>query len=89
MKKIIQFTYLVLGLMLFSTGCTKLDEEVFSQIQASNFYNNKVEVTAVVLRPYPHIGASIGSYGGQRTHFPSFRDVSGSARYPAKGCKLV
>lgn len=46
---------------LFSTmiviSCTKLDENLYSDIKASTYYTNKKEVLSAVLRPYTHTNA--------------------------------
>ena len=50
----------VWGLAVLLTGasaCTNLDEKVYSEIPAENFYNNRTEVMAAVLRPFTHANA--------------------------------
>lgn len=49
--------YVVAGILFNMAACTKLDENVYSQIIATNFYNNKQEVMAAVLRPFTHARA--------------------------------
>jgi hypothetical protein len=55
MKKI--FLYIATALLLVTGSCTKLDETLYSQIPANNFYNNKFEVMTAVLRPFTHARA--------------------------------
>ena len=55
MRKI--FLYTALALLLVAGSCTKLDEKLYSQIPATNFYNNKFEVLTAVLRPFTHARA--------------------------------
>lgn len=44
---------LLLGISL--SGCLDLDEEVYSEVTASNFYQNEEEVVSAVMRPYAHL----------------------------------
>ncbi|MBB1645478.1 MULTISPECIES: RagB/SusD family nutrient uptake outer membrane protein [Sphingobacterium] len=78
----------IMTLLLATTvlsGCTKLDEEVFSQIEKKNFYNNRNEVTAAILRPYTHIGASLFSWGGQRNFWRLNELSADQLALPQKG----
>lgn len=47
---------LIVAPVLFN-GCTKLDENVYSELVTDNYYNNKNEVLSAVLRPYTHANA--------------------------------
>lgn len=79
-------TYILSVVMLSQlNACTNLDEEVFSEIVADNFYNNKLEVTAAVLRPYTHIGASLSSWGGQRNYWRLNELSADQLALPQKG----
>ena len=49
----------VLAVLSGTNGCTKLDETLYSQINADQFYNNRQEILAGVLRPYTHANAWI------------------------------
>lgn len=49
--------YLAFLGILSTVSCTKLDENLYSNIQAENFYNNRQEVLSAVLRPYTHARA--------------------------------
>jgi hypothetical protein len=55
MKKV--SLYIISILLLAGTACTKLDEKVYSEVIATNFYHNKQEVMAAVLRPFTHARA--------------------------------
>jgi hypothetical protein len=56
LKKIVRCTSVAL-LLLTANSCTKLDENVYDQLVADAFYNNKNEVLSAVLRPYTHANA--------------------------------
>lgn len=45
--------------MISMNGCTKLDETIYSDLSAGNFYNTKLEVQQSVIRPYSHNRAMI------------------------------
>ncbi|HVG15762.1 MAG TPA: RagB/SusD family nutrient uptake outer membrane protein [Chitinophagaceae bacterium] len=49
--------------LLATEACTKLDENVYSEIVTDEYYNNKTEVLSAVLRPYTHTNAWITSSG--------------------------
>ncbi len=55
--KKISFASLLVAGLLFTNGCTKLDENVYDQLTTDGFYNNKLEVLSAVLRPYTHANA--------------------------------
>ncbi|AWO00708.1 RagB/SusD family nutrient uptake outer membrane protein [Chitinophaga alhagiae] len=58
--KNMQKKYIVAGLaslMLGMSACTNLEETVYSEIPAQNFYKNRTEVMAAVLRPFTHANA--------------------------------
>ena len=48
------------GLTLL-TGCTNLDETLYDQVGAGNYYNTKNDVIRAVFRPFEHAFWSIGS----------------------------
>lgn len=59
MKRIHQGLFFA-GLLTLLSGmnaCTNLDETLYSQINASSFYNNRQEILSGVLRPYTHANA--------------------------------
>ena len=45
----------LLSLVFAMSACTDLDEEVFSDVTADNFYNNSEEVVSAYMRPYPEV----------------------------------
>lgn len=80
------YNYVVGACALVSvTACTNLDEEVFSDITKDNFYNNKQEVTAAVLRPYTHLGANTMSWGGQANYWRLNELTADQLALPQKG----
>lgn len=56
LNKFFKYTMLALPIAAMNS-CTKLDENVYSEYVAENFYNNKIEVLSAVLRPYTHANA--------------------------------
>lgn len=65
-----KITYvLCISLLFFSNGCTDLDEEIYSEIHASSFYNNKLEVLQGALRPFTHMQAWIAPTGGSGYYY--------------------
>lgn len=46
-----------LAVLLAAGSCTKLDEQAYSVIPATDFYTNKNEIISAVLRPYTHANA--------------------------------
>lgn len=44
----------IIGSLLILSSCTKLDEQVYSDLTTTNFYTTKEEVISAVLRPYTH-----------------------------------
>ncbi|MHA4843546.1 RagB/SusD family nutrient uptake outer membrane protein [Flavitalea antarctica] len=57
-KSILKYSLMLLPLAALDS-CTKLDENVYSEYVAENYYNNKNEVLTAVLRPYTHANAWI------------------------------
>ena len=45
------------GMLALLNACTDLDEKMYSKIGVNNFYSNKTEVYAAVIRPYTHARA--------------------------------
>lgn len=56
MKRKLIYTGLT-ALALSVGACTNLDEKLYSEINASNFYHNRAEVLAAVTRPFTHANA--------------------------------
>lgn len=57
MKKI-SLLGILLSFLFTYNACTNLDEELYSEIAASNFYNNKSELNSALLLPYKHLMAT-------------------------------
>lgn len=55
--KRISILSIIASLLYTFSGCTNLDEELYSEIASINFYNNKSELTAALLLPYKHLSA--------------------------------
>ncbi|MBM3176951.1 MAG: RagB/SusD family nutrient uptake outer membrane protein [Bacteroidetes bacterium] len=53
---------LALGLMFFAQSCTNLDEELYSDLAAENFFKSEAEYIAA-------LGAAYSSFGGMGNHF--------------------
>lgn len=73
-----------LTLLVSTNACTNLDENLYSQIDASAFYNNRQEILAGVLRPYTHMNAwaaPTGQDGSWRLNEMSADQVA----WPQKG----
>ncbi|MEJ7768685.1 MAG: RagB/SusD family nutrient uptake outer membrane protein [Chitinophagaceae bacterium] len=49
--------------LLGTQACTKLDENVYSELITANYYNSRDEVLSAVLRPYTHTSAWVTSSG--------------------------
>ncbi len=81
-KKVI-LSAIVASPILFN-ACTKLDENVYSQLITDNYYNNKNEVLSAVLRPYTHANAWATPSGQDGWWRPS--ELSGDQlAWPTKG----
>lgn len=65
-------------------ACTKLDENVYSEIITENYYNNKTEVLSAVLRPYTHTSAWITS-SGQVGYWRVSELAADQLAWPVKG----
>ena len=53
--------YILFSCALLTVNCTKLDENLYNEIIATNFYNNRTEVMAAVLRPFTHANAWVAA----------------------------
>lgn len=86
MKNIIKRTSLfVSGLLLLGTNaCTNLDETVYSEITADNFYHNRREVMQAVLRPFTHMQAWLAPTGQNGYYYHSAMSADQLA-WPQKG----
>ncbi|RYF98878.1 MAG: RagB/SusD family nutrient uptake outer membrane protein, partial [Chitinophagaceae bacterium] len=82
LNSIIKYSLMLLPLAALDS-CTKLDENVYSEFVAENYYNNKNEVLTAVLRPYTHANAWItpGQNGWHRLSEMSADQLA----WPVKG----
>ncbi|HEY4286793.1 MAG TPA: RagB/SusD family nutrient uptake outer membrane protein [Puia sp.] len=84
MKKIIGKYWLVLLVIGSITGCTKLNETIYSDYLTDNYYKNQNEVVSAVLRPYTHTQAWITSSG--QVGYWRVSELSGDQlAWPVKG----
>ena len=47
-------SYCLLSALFCVTACTNLDEDIYSQIVTENYYQDKEDVIAAVVRPFEH-----------------------------------
>jgi len=59
MKKYIIYTGILVSFLTAIAGCTKLDEEVYDQVDAANFLTRRDDVIRDFLRPFEHAYWSI------------------------------
>ncbi len=65
-------------------SCTNLDETLYNQINSSQFYNNRQEILAGVLRPYTHANAWIAPTG-QQSYWRMNEFSADQLAWPQKG----
>ncbi|WP_164123757.1 MULTISPECIES: RagB/SusD family nutrient uptake outer membrane protein [Sphingobacterium] len=65
-------------------SCTDLQEKVYSEIKADNFYSNKLEVMQAALRPYTHMQSWLAPTGGSGYYYHSELSADQLA-WPQKG----
>lgn len=65
-------------------GCTKLDENLYSELNSTNFYNNKLEVMQAALRPFTHMQAWLAPTG-QNGYYYHSELSSDQLAWPQKG----
>ncbi|MEH6681253.1 MAG: RagB/SusD family nutrient uptake outer membrane protein [Sediminicola sp.] len=68
----------------FMVGCTDLDETTYSELSASNFYNNELEIIQATLRPFTHMQAWL-SYSGQSGYYYHNELSADQTAWPQKG----
>jgi len=66
------------------SGCTKLDEKVYSELNKDSFYNNKLEVMQAALRPMTHMQAWLAPTGNNGHYYHSELS-SDQLAWPQKG----
>lgn len=81
-RKITWLIALLVSCGLFS--CTDLNETIYSEIGADNFYNNEREVQQAVLRPYTHMQAWLAPTGQNGYYYLSALSADQLA-WPQKG----
>ncbi|OIN58259.1 RagB/SusD family nutrient uptake outer membrane protein [Arsenicibacter rosenii] len=74
----------LVGVMSGMNACTNLDETLYSQISADNFYNNRQEILSAVLRPYTHANAWMAPTG-QRSFWRLNEFSADQLAWPQKG----
>lgn len=66
------------------TGCTNLDETLYSDLNKDNFYKNKLEVQQAALRPFTHMQAWLAPTGQSGYYYHG--ELSGDQlAWPQKG----
>lgn len=84
-KNINKISYWVIGCLAFMIGsCTDMDEEIYSELNSANFYNNKTEVLQGALRPMTHMQAWIAPTGGNGYYYHS-ELAADQLAWPQKG----
>ncbi|HWL00668.1 MAG TPA: RagB/SusD family nutrient uptake outer membrane protein [Parapedobacter sp.] len=71
-------------LALGFNACTDLDETLYSELNKSNFYNNKVEVLQASLRPFTHMQAWLAPTGQNGYYYHAELSADQQA-WPQKG----
>ena len=74
----------LVGVLSGMNACTNLDETLYSQISADNFYNNRQEILSAVLRPYTHANAWMAPTG-QRSFWRLNEFSADQLAWPQKG----
>ena len=74
----------IAGSILFAGSCTDLDENVYSELNSDNFYNNKTEVLQGALRPFTHMQAWLAPTG-QSAYYYHSEASSDQIAWPQKG----
>lgn len=76
--------FLTVVSLLALNSCTDLDENLYSQLNKSNFYNNKTEVLQAALRPFTHMQAWLAPTG-QNGYYYHAEMSSDQVAWPQKG----
>ncbi|MBD1424868.1 RagB/SusD family nutrient uptake outer membrane protein [Sphingobacterium arenae] len=75
---------LTAALTLNFTGCTNLDESLYSTLEKDRFYKNKLEVMQAALRPFTHMQAWLAPTGGSGHYYHAELSADQIA-WPQKG----
>lgn len=84
MKKLKYQISLLLTIFIFFSSCTDLDENIYSELNSNNFYNNRVEVLQGALRPFTHMQAWLAPTG-QNGYYYHSELSSDQLAWPQKG----
>ncbi len=87
MKSYIKKALYVAAAGILASGmnaCTDLEENLYSELNKSNFYNNKVEVLQAALRPFTHMQAWLAPTG-QNGYYYHAELSSDQLAWPQKG----
>lgn len=76
--------FLTVVTLLAFHSCTDLDENLYSQLNKSNFYNNRTEVLQAALRPFTHMQAWLAPTG-QNGYYYHAEMSSDQVAWPQKG----
>src|SRR5690554_3937995 len=76
--------FLTAVLILALNSCTDLDENLYSQLNKSNFYNNRTEVLQAALRPFTHMQAWLAPTG-QNGYYYHAEMSADQVAWPQKG----
>ena len=85
MKKINLLQKVTFGMgLLFMLGCTDLDENPYSELSESTFYNNELELIQATLRPFTHMQAWL-AWSGQSGYYYHNELSADQTAWPQKG----
>ncbi len=87
MKRIIKQSLAFVATSMLAVGmnsCTDLDETIYSELNKSNFFNNKTEVLQSALRPFTHMQAWLAPTG-QNGYYYHGELASDQLAWPQKG----
>lgn len=87
MKITHKYLYYIISAVTLGTtfsGCTKLDENVYSDIPINNFFKNKREVMQASLRPFTHMQAWLAPTGGNGFYYHTELSAD-QVSWPQKG----
>lgn len=85
-NKIYHISALILATILMAgmNSCTDLDENLYSELHESNFYNNRLEVLQAALRPFTHMQAWLAPTG-QNGYYYHAELSADQLAWPQKG----
>ncbi|HBX44299.1 MAG TPA: RagB/SusD family nutrient uptake outer membrane protein [Porphyromonadaceae bacterium] len=75
---------IIIMLFLGVNSCTNLDETIYTELNKSNFYNNKTEVLQAALRPFTHMQAWMAPTG-QNGYYYHAELSADQLAWPQKG----